>query len=124
MNKNTGPEKEVGTDVDTYDRNIVPAETAARKEREKENYKQKAENEKAEQEAGVSTTDGYTTDKEGLANNYAIEPEMYVNQPGDMREKEEQEKAQRAQELQNINEGEEGKLTKEEDRRSKGPGKI
>ncbi len=55
-----------------YDQNIVPAETAARKEREGDNFKQ------------VSSSKGTTVDSEGLANNYAIEPEMYVNEPGDL----------------------------------------
>ncbi|MEC4891605.1 MAG: hypothetical protein SAL07_10980 [Oscillatoria sp. PMC 1051.18] len=86
MDNKTKPTKQVGADVDTYDRNIVPAETAARKEREKENFKHPPEHKKAEDEAGVETTEGYTTDKEGLTNNYPIEPEMYVNKPGDMRE--------------------------------------
>jgi hypothetical protein len=61
---------------DSYDANIIPAETAARIEREGENYKQLPEN----------VPSGYTVDKEGLINNYAIEPEMYVEAPGDVQE--------------------------------------
>lgn len=61
---------------DSYDANIIPAETAARIEREGENYKQLPED----------TPNGYTVDKEGLVNNYAIEPEMYVEAPGDIKE--------------------------------------
>lgn len=61
------------TSVDTFDRGIVPAETAARKKREGDLYKSKPE------DSGSSdTTSGYTHDSEGLLNNYAIEPEMYV----------------------------------------------
>jgi hypothetical protein len=81
-----------------YDRAITPAETAARMEREGDNFKKKPE-----QDTDVDTTSGYTTDKEGLANNYAIEPEMYYEEPGDRREISEQEKAEREEELENIN---------------------
>ncbi len=31
-----------------------------------------------EEGAGVSTTDGYVTDEAGKMNNFAVEPEMYV----------------------------------------------
>ncbi len=31
-----------------------------------------------EKEAGVSTTDGYVIDEAGKMNNFAVEPEMYV----------------------------------------------
>ncbi|MGB7414376.1 MAG: hypothetical protein WA902_09230 [Thermosynechococcaceae cyanobacterium] len=45
----------------TYDRNIIPAETKARMDREGENFK--------------STGPGQTTDLEGLTNNYAVSPQ-------------------------------------------------
>jgi hypothetical protein len=106
--------------VDTYDRGIVPAETAARKEREKENYKHLPE-----EEQGLDTTGGYTMDKEGLLNNYAVEPEMYVNEPGDLRQEEEERVAERVQELEEVNQTDEtGKLTMDQDKRGKGPGVI
>ena len=73
-----------------YDRVITSAETAARIEREGDNFKQISE-------------PGQTIDREGLANNYAIEPEMYYEQPGDLREKQEAEKERRAEELKDIN---------------------
>jgi hypothetical protein len=58
-------------------------------------------------------------------NNYAIEPEMYVNEPGDLRQEEEALAAARAQELEEVNETDEtGKLTTEADNRGKGPGII
>ena len=82
-----------------YDRGITSAETAARQEREGEDFKKTPD-----KETDVDTTSGYTEDREGLANNYAIEPEMYVEEPGDLREKQEQEKAERAEELKDINE--------------------
>jgi hypothetical protein len=72
---------------DSFDRGIVPAETAARQRREGENYKQKQETEVAE--GSIDTSAGATISNEGLANNYAIEPEMYINEPGDLREEEE-----------------------------------
>lgn len=68
--------------VDTYDLHIVPAETAARKEREGENYKQLPDD--PENQDSLDTTGGFTVDKEGLVNNYAVEPEMYVEVPGDL----------------------------------------
>ncbi len=84
-----------------YDPHIVPAETAARMEREGKDFK---EIPVRETEGTLDSTSGYTMDKEGLLNNYPIEPEMYVNEPGDMKEQEEAEKAERALELKEINE--------------------
>ncbi|MDY6784258.1 MAG: hypothetical protein SW833_17210 [Cyanobacteriota bacterium] len=94
-----------------YDRKITSAETAARMEREGENFK-----EKPEKEGDLDTTAGYTVDREGLANNFAVEPEMYYEEPGDLKEKEEALKAERAQELKEVNE--------EGGQGSKGPGVI
>lgn len=90
--------------ADNYDPHIIPAETAARQEREGENYK-----EFPDHEASMDTAGGYTMDREGLVDNFAVEPEMYINEPGDLREEEEAEKAQRAEELKEINEGGKGK---------------
>jgi hypothetical protein len=113
-------DKENSVSVDTYDRGIVPAETAARKEREQETYKHLPD-----EEESLDTTSGYTMDKEGLVNNYAIEPEMYVNEPGDLREEEQEDAARRAQELEEVNQTDEtGKLTMDSDDRGKGPGII
>jgi hypothetical protein len=81
-----------------YDRGITSAETAARQEREGESFK------KIEKDEDLETTEGYTVDREGLANNYAIEPEMYVEERGDLREKQEAEEAERAKELKEVNE--------------------
>jgi hypothetical protein len=67
---------------DSYDAHIIPAETAARKDREGNNYKQIPEN--SEITDSIDTTGGYTVDKEGLVNNYADEPEIYVDTPGDL----------------------------------------
>jgi hypothetical protein len=117
---------------DTYDRGIVPAETAARKAREGANFKT-TPNEQAEANAvtddqtdseSIRTTDGYTVDKEGLLNNYAVEPEMYYEQPGDARETIAEDTAERLEELRHVNEDEEGRLTIESDRRGKGSGII
>ncbi|HEY9852148.1 MAG TPA: hypothetical protein V6D28_21925 [Leptolyngbyaceae cyanobacterium] len=117
---------------DKYDPHIVPAETAARREREKETFKTVPTMEREEEaktnddvdDGSIRTTDGYTVDKEGLLNNYAIEPEMYINEPGDLREKEEAETQQRQKEIGNLKEDEEGKLTMEHDYRPKGQGAI
>ncbi len=84
MQDNTTQSTDTNTSaaVDTYDLHIVPAETAARKEREGENYKQLPD--EAQDEESIDTTSGFTMDKEGLVNNYAVEPEMYVEVPGDL----------------------------------------
>ena len=73
-----------------YDRGITSAETAARMEREGGEYKENQE-------------DGQTVDREGLANNYAVEPEMYYEEPGDRKEIKEAEEAERKEELKDIN---------------------
>lgn len=105
---------------DNYDHGIVPAETAARMEREGENYKHTPEREEA-----IDTTSGYTMDNEGLMNNFAIEPEMYYEEPGDLQAKKAEEEEARRQELHEINEtDEQGKLTMDGDRRTKGTGVI
>lgn len=77
---NTNP-TEHSVEKDNFDRGIVPAETAARKEREGENYKEPADKSDA---GSIDTSAGATVSNEGLANNYAVEPEMYVNEPGDL----------------------------------------
>ncbi|XPM53056.1 MAG: hypothetical protein EDM05_033075 [Leptolyngbya sp. IPPAS B-1204] len=108
--------------VDTYDAHIVPAETAARKEREGEAFKHTPH--QAEDES-LDTSAGYTVDKEGLVNNFAIEPEMYVNEPGDLRQEEEELKAERAQEIFEVNDTDkQGELTEDHDSRGKGTGII
>ena len=63
-------------------------------------------------------------DKEGLLNNYAVEPEMYYEVPGDAQEAAEEDKAERIQELREVNEDKTGLLTEDFDRRGKGPGII
>ncbi|MGC1245461.1 MAG: hypothetical protein WA865_04540 [Spirulinaceae cyanobacterium] len=103
-----------------YDRNLVNAETAARQEREGKDFK-----ETPEKEGDIDTTSGYTVDKEGLANNYAVEPEIYAETPGDMQEKNEEVAAERSQELKEVNKtDEDGKLSKDKDERGKGTGVI
>lgn len=109
--------------VDTYDRGIVPAETAARKEREGAAYKHVPHEDTSKED--VDTTGGYTVDKEGLVDNFAIEPEMYVNEPGDLKARDEQLAAERAEEMEEINETDEtGKLESGHDNRGKGTGII
>lgn len=109
---------------DNYDPHIVPAETAARKEREGDTYKTQPNKRQEAEEGSIHTTDGYTVDKEGLVNNYAIEPEMYINEPGDLREKEAEHTAERAEEIQDLSEDEQGKLTMEKDQRHRGQGMV
>lgn len=117
---------------DTYDRGIVPAETAARKKREGDLYKTLPTEEREANAPtndqthtdSIRTTDGYTVDREGLLNNYAVEPEMYYEVPGDAREETAEDTGERVEELAEVNQDQEGKLTAERDRRGKGPGII
>lgn len=115
-----------------YDRGITPAETAARMEREGELFK-KTPTEEREASAptddqtdsnSLRTTDGYTVDKEGLLNNYAVEPEMYYEVPGDARQEAEQDTAERIEELQEVNQDKSGELTDEYDQRGRGTGAV
>lgn len=114
-----------------YDRGIIPAETAARQEREGDKFMDPhPDNTSVETgqtidpENTIDTTGGYTVDKEGLVDNFAIEPEMYVNEPGDLREEAEEDAARRAHEYEEINDGSRGELTMEGDKRDKGPGLV
>lgn len=89
--------KKTGGDEGHYDREIQPAEVGARQDREGSKYKKMSE-----KEGQPKTTKGQTVDQEGLANNYAIEPEMYINEPGDLREQEEAQKEERVEELEEV----------------------
>jgi len=120
-NKNKGVDSSERAERDQYDRGIIPAETAARQEREKENYKTIPSK---EEDQSLDTTEGYTVDNEGLLNNYAIEPEMYYEEPGDAKQQAEMEAVERAEELEEVNEDKDGDLTMEADKRGKGPGII
>ena len=118
---------------DNYDRGIVPAETAARIEREGDQFKT-IPTEEREASAitddqthlgdSIRTTDGYTVDKEGLLNNHAIEPEMYYETPGDARQKAAEDEAARVAELEEINEDKQGELSETGDKRGRGPGGV
>lgn len=129
---NKGIDSSERAEVDTYDRGIIPAETAARREREGDKYKTLPTEEREASSAtddqtdpeSIRTTDGYTVDREGLLNNYAVEPEMYYEEPGDARQEAVEDTAQRVEELEDINEDEEGKLTEKGDKRGKGSGII
>lgn len=109
-------------ETSTADRGIIPAEVAARMDREGSDFKDTA-NEQADPES-IDVTGGATVDQEGLANNYAIEPEMYYEEPGDAKAEEEQSKAERAQDLAKVNEDKQGQLTMDHDTRGKGSGVI
>jgi hypothetical protein len=91
-------------------------------DREGENFRRTAD-EQAGAES-LDTTGGATVDQEGLANNYAIEPEMYYETPGDRTAIKQAEAAERQRTMQELNEDEQGKLTEDGDRRHKGQGMI
>jgi hypothetical protein len=70
--------------IPQYDAHITPAESVARQHREGKDFGHTSH---VEADGELSeVTHGYTVDKEGLLNNYAVETEMYVNVPGDMQE--------------------------------------
>ena len=121
-NVNKGIDSHERAERDQYDRGIIPAETAARKEREGDLYKTKPHDETDPD--SIRTSDGYTVDNEGLVNNYAIEPEMYYETPGDARQIAEEEEQLRREELAEINDDSEGELTMEGDKRGKGTGAV
>lgn len=108
--------------IPQYDAHIIPAESAARQNREGKHFGHTSH----EETDGTSSqaTAGYTVDKEGLLNNYAIESEMYVDVPGDLQKQTAQEQAEYAHQLQELSDDEDGKLTKEHDWRHKGPGLV
>ena len=114
-------DNEERVEQDTYDAHIVPAETAARKEREGDAYKHPVHQ---VEDGSIDTSGGYTVDKEGLLNNYAIEPEMYYEVPGDARQSEEFSEVLRRNELEMVNSSSEGKLTEEDDTRDRGQGMV
>lgn len=77
-----GTESYKSNTPDSYDAHITPAETAARKEREGNDFKHlDKQTEGSEQ---IDTAGGAVVDKEGLLNNFAVEPEMYYEKRGDI----------------------------------------
>ena len=68
--------------VPHYDPHIMPAETVARQRREGAHFGHVEHDSK--ETSHIHNRDGYTIDQEGLINNYAIEPKMYINEPGDL----------------------------------------
>ncbi len=82
-----------------YDRGITSAEVASRKEREGGDFKDRPDDGNE-----LDTDGGYTISREGLTNNYAVEPEMYVEERGDLQEKKEAQAEERIEELQEVNE--------------------
>ncbi len=67
---------------ESYDAHLVPPEITARKEREGSEYKKLPH--EIDSDDDVNASGGHTMDSEGLANNYAVEPEMYYEEPGDI----------------------------------------
>ena len=67
---------------DSYDPHIIPSEVAARKEHEGINFKHLPTH--PEGPDHTETTGGFTVDKEGLVDDFGIEPEVYYQTPGDL----------------------------------------
>jgi hypothetical protein len=70
---------------DSYDPHIIPAETAARKDHEGAKFKHLDPHPIGSD--SIDESKGFTVDKEGLVDNFAIEPEMYYEVPGDAEKK-------------------------------------
>ncbi len=109
--------------ISHYDPHIIPTETAVREAREGKHFGHVDHDDSADTEH-LHTRDGYTIDQEGLINNYAIESEPYIKEPGDLKAQELKDKAERLRVLQELSEDEQGKLTMDHDWRHKGPGLI
>ncbi|NMF86586.1 hypothetical protein [Nodosilinea sp. P-1105] len=88
------PENGTSQTPSHYDPHLVPAETAARAQREGKAFGHVDHD--PQDPSQVHTRDGYTVDQEGLINNYAVEPPMYIDEPGDLREVEQANAEQRA----------------------------
>lgn len=67
---------------DGYDGHLIPAETAARKEREGNEFKHLPKYSTGSEQ--IETSGGVRVDKEGLLDNFAFEPEMYYETRGDV----------------------------------------
>lgn len=80
----TAPHQNDAPTPDSYDPHIIPAETAARKEHEGNHFKYLDQHPAGSD--SIDTTSGFTVDKEGLVDNFGIEPEMYYEKPGDVPE--------------------------------------
>jgi len=116
--KGTGAPQPTGKELETdgYDRFMVPAETAKRQKREGQSYGNTPDS---------NATNGYTVDREGLANNYAVEPEIYAEVPGDMKARNQAAEAARVEKrLETQQTDEDGELTQGSDSRGKGVGII
>lgn len=130
--RNTSADSADRVEEDSYDRHIIPAETAARREREGDLFKTHPTEEREASAStndqtdsqSIRTTDGYTVDKEGLINNYAVEPEMYYETPGDARQQAEEDKAARVSELKEVNQNSQGDLNEGGDQRGRGTGVV
>ena len=104
---------------------FLPKPPLARSAKEKTISRHAEFTESEKQADEIDTDAGYTVDKEGLVNNYAVEPEMYYEVPGDLKAQEQAMAAERTEELQEVNETDEtGKLTQGGDTRGKGTGII
>lgn len=81
-----------------YDRNLTPSEVSAREEREAQGFKDLPED-----KGDVETSGGFTVDREGKLNNFAVEPEMYVDEPGDLEQQKQANRQRRQEEREEIN---------------------
>lgn len=119
--KGTGAAKpDAPVKTDGYDRFMVATETASRQAREGESFGRTPEG-----ESDIDTTNGFTVDREGLANNYAVEPEIYAEVPGDMKKRNQAAEAARVKtRLEAQQTDENGKLTMGSDDRGQGVGVV
>ena len=112
----------VDPQVSHYDPHIMPAETVARQRREGTHFGHVEHDPK--ETSHIHNRDGYTMDQEGLINNYAIEPKMYISEPGDLDEQEAAIARQKAADRRAMTRDDAGKLTPKNNWNHRGPGII
>lgn len=69
------------TDVNAPDA-VIPSNVDV--EKNIKNIKAEDAQEEAEDSEPIHTTHGYVIDEGGLINNFAVEPQMYIDEPGDL----------------------------------------
>ena len=106
-----------------YDPHLIPSETVARQAREGEDFGH-VDHDNPQDTEHIHTRDGYTVDQEGLINNYAVEPPMYVNKPGDLAEAEATAAKIRAADRKALSKDEDGNMSPKINWKHKGPGVI
>ena len=108
--------------ISHYDPHLIPPESVARAKREGDEFGHV--NKDPSDTEQLHTRSGYTVDQEGLINNYAVEPKMYINEPGDLDEEQGFVAYQKAANFKSLTQNEKGEVAKTRDWNNRGPGVI